>query len=442
MQALSQQSSSPSPRWFYVFIPHKLGSGLTATLLPLFVVQVMGGSVADVGYVTSLTTLAGVPGSILWGNLSDRLSRRRPFLLLGFPGFAIATLLIGLGHSVTHVLIFSALGGLLGAAIGPVASALVLDEVPEDQWPESLGRFNQIGGWSFVAGLVIGTAWLSLLPGRWGTEPAMRGLFLLAGGIALLSLVLTARWVREPTIIRKRRLFHPGLVGRLAVSVAERAMLYPPRMLYFVLRPAFLGEVRQHLKNTLGRYYLCSFLLFFAINVGFVPFPIFLTDVLGATNAQVFFIYLIKSTADALFYVPMGRLMQRRQGIGLQAQAAAVRVGIFGLYALLALVRPGPAGLVAVGLVHTLTGVTWAAIAVSGTTAVAVLSPKALEGRAMGLYNALIGAAGIVGSLAGGHLAQAFGYSASFGTGAVLMGLAAAWMWKLRAALQAERHEA
>lgn len=71
--------------------------------------------------------------------------------------------------------------------------------------------------------------------------------------------------------------------------------------------------------------------------------------------------------------------------------------------------------------------------------AVAVLSPKALEGRAMGLYNALIGGAGIVGSLAGGHLAQAFGYSASFGAGAVLMGLAAAWMWKLRTALQAER---
>jgi DHA1 family multidrug resistance protein-like MFS transporter len=426
------------PNWFYAFIPHKLGSGLTSTLLPLYVVQVIGGSVADVGRVTSLTALAGVPGSILWGNLSDRLGRRRPFLLMGFLGFSLATLLIGLGQSLAAILVLSALGGVLGAAIGPIASAAVLDEASQDQWPERLGRFNQIGGWSFVAGLVTGTIWLSLLPGRWGTAPAMRGLFLLAGGVALLSLIMTVLWLPEPPTVQFRRQFHPILVGRLAVSVVERVLFYPPRMLYFVLRPAFLGEVRGHLKNTLGRYYLCSFLLFLAINVGFVPFPIFLTDVLGASNAQVFLISLIKSTVDALFYVPMGRVMRRRRGIGLQAQAAAVRVGILGLYGLLALVRPGSAGLIVVGLVHTLTGVTWAAIAVSGTTAVAGLAPKELEGRAMGLYNAVIGAAGIAGSLAGGHLAQAFGYGVSFGTGALLMGLAAAWLWQLRAVVVAK----
>jgi hypothetical protein len=62
--------------------------------------------------------------------------------------------------------------------------------------------------------------------------------------------------------------------------------------------------------------------LFLSINVGFVPFPIFLTDALGATNAQVFLISLVKSTTDALFYVPMGRIVRRRRGIGLQAQAA------------------------------------------------------------------------------------------------------------------------
>jgi predicted MFS family arabinose efflux permease len=139
--------------------------------------------------------------------------------------------------------------------------------------------------------------------------------------------------------------------------------------------------------------------------------------------------------------VPMGRLMQRRLGIGLQAQAAAVRVGIFTLYAVLALVRPGPSGLLVVGLVHTLTGVTWAAIAVSGTTAVAIMTPKELEGRAMGLYNAIIGAGGIAGSMVGGNLAEALGYSVSFGVGALLMGLTAAWLWRLRTEIRGSRHE-
>jgi MFS family permease len=93
---------------------------------------------------------------------------------------------------------------------------------------------------------------------------------------------------------------------------------------------------------------------------------------------------------------------------------------------------------VAVALVHMLSGVTWAAIAVSGTTAVAVLAPKKVEGQALGLYNAIIGVAGIVGSLVGGHLAHAFGYAVSFGTATLLMGLTAAWLWRLRGAVLVE----
>ncbi len=421
-----------APAWFYAFIPHKLGGGLTATLLPLFVVQVVGGTVADVGQVTSLMALVSVPASILWGNLSDQLGRRRPFLLLGFLGFAVSTLLIGLVRSVPEVLLVSTLGALFSTTIAPVASALVLDDIPEDQWPESLGRFSQIGGWSFVVGLLMGTAWLALLPGRWGTGRAMRGLFLFAGVVAMLSLVLALKWLREPAAVRTRREFHPAFIGRLAVAVVERTLFHPPRLRYFVLRPAFLTEVWQHLRNALGHYYLCSFLLFLAINVGFVPFPIFLSDTLRATNAQVFFISLIKSTTDAFLYVPMGHLVRRRPGGGLLAQAAAVRVGIFGFFALIALVRPGPIILVIVALVHVFTGVTWAAITVSGTTAVAVLAPKGLESRAMGLYNAIIGAAGIVGSLVGGHLAETFGYGVSFGSAALLIGLTAAGLWRIR----------
>jgi MFS family permease len=436
---MSKVGQPAFPRWFYAFTPHKVGNGLTATLLPLFVVQGIGGSVADVGWVTSLTALASVPGSILWGNLSDRWGRRRPFLHLGFLGLGASLLLTGLGHTIMQVLILSALGGALGAAIGPVGSALVLDDAPQEEWPERLGRFNQIGGWSFVAGMLIGTLWLKLLPGHLGTGPAMRGLFLLGGGVTLLSMILTALCLQEPLVARARRQFHPSMAGKLVISVVERALFSSPRTLYFILRPAFLGEVREHLRDTLGRYYLCSFLLFLGGNVGFVGFPIFLTDVLGGSNAQVFLISLVKSATDALFYVPMGRVMQRRRGVGLQAQASAVRVVIFAIYAAMALLQLGPAGLIVVGLVHTLTGVTWAAIAVSGTTAVAVLAPKGLEGRAMGLYNAIIGAAAIVGAPIGGYLAKAFGYSAAFGAGALLMALTAVWLWRLRAAVQFDR---
>lgn len=431
-RATGHAASELAPAWFYAIIPYRLSVGLTSTLLPLFVVQVVGGTVADVGIVTALGPLVGVPAAVFWGNLSDRWRRRRPFLILGFLGYAVFTVLLGLTGSVAEVILVSMAGALLSTAIEPVASALVVDQLPEEIWAEAFGRYNRIGGWSLVTGLGVGMVWLALSPTWWDVAASMRGLFLFAGTTAALSLVLVLRFLREPAIVRRHRPFRRAFVGRMVVAVVERGLHSPSRLLYYVLRPAFLSDLRTHVRGSLGRYYLGTLLLFFAMALGFVPFPIFLTDVLGATSTQVFLVFLIKATTDAAFYVPMGRMVRRRSGVELLALASAVRVGILGAYALTALLWPGTRGLVPVSLIHLLTGVTWAAIAVAGTTAVATFAQKGLEGRAMGLYNAVLGLGWILGSLAGGWCAATFGYGASFGAAAVLMGMMAIWFWTLR----------
>jgi len=258
------------PTWFYAFIPYRLGVGLTATLLPLFVVQVVGGTVADVGYVAALGPLVGVPASILWGNLSDRLHVRRPFLFLGFLGFAASTMLLGFARSVWEVAVISMAGGLLSTAVEPVASALVLDQIPEDRWAESYGRLNQIGGWSFVAGMGVGAAWLAWGPQWRSAAASMRDLYLFAAVVASLSLLLVLRFLQEPAAVRGRRPFHPAFVGRLVVAVVELALHHPSRARVHVLRPGGLAGLHDHLRNALGRYYLASLLLFFTIAIGLV----------------------------------------------------------------------------------------------------------------------------------------------------------------------------
>ncbi|NLE76023.1 MAG: MFS transporter [Chloroflexi bacterium] len=436
-----QPSAFSTPLWFFALAPHKLALGLTATLLPLFVVQVVGGTVANVGQVSAVTALASVPGYALWGNLSDRLGRRRPFLFLGFTAYAAARFLFGLGQNVPQVLWLAMLEGLLGAAVAPVASALVLDHTPEEQWPEAIARYNQIGGWSLVLGSLLGTAWLALLTGPWGQEAAMRGLFFFAGAVATLSLLLTTLWLREPQAVRSRRPFDRRFIGRLTVSVVERALFHPHRQVLHILRPGVLGQIRSHLFSDLGRYYACSFLQFFAINTGFVTFPNFLTDGLGATSAQAFLVGMVKNTMDAAFYRPMGRRVRQQGGFKLLAQATTARIGIMAAFALLAITQPRPIGLALAGGIHAFTGATWAAIAVSGTAAAATLSPKGLGGRSLGLYNAFLGASGILGSLVSGYLARTYGYVASFGTAAALMTLSAVWLWHIQARAPARHPE-
>ena len=432
VRASGPAASKLAPAWFYAIIPYRLSVGLTSTLLPLFVVQVIGGTVADVGVVAALGPLVGVPAAVFWGNLSDRQRRRRPFLILGFLGYAVSTILLGLTSSVGEVILVSMTGALLSTAIEPVASALIVDQLPEGAWAEAFGRYNRIGGWSLVTGLGAGMLWLSVSPTWWDVAASMRGLFLFAGTTSALSLVLVLRFLREPAVVRRRRPFRRAFAGHLVVAVVERALHSPNRLLYHVLRPTSLSDLRAHATGSLGRYYLATLLLFFTMALGFVPFPIFLTDVLDATSTQVFLVFLIKAATDATFYVPMGRLVRRRSGVELLSLASAVRVGILGAYALVALLWPGPHSLVAVSLIFMLTGVTWAAIAVAGTTAVAVFAQKGLEGRAMGLYNAVLGLGWVSGSLAGGWCAATFGYGASFGSAAILMAMMVIWFWRLR----------
>lgn len=420
------------PLWFFAFVPYKVGESLLIMLLPLFIVQVVGGNVADFAKINALTSLVGMLGFIVWGNLSDWTGYRRIFLLMGFLGFTVCTSMLSFGNNISQVLLLTALGGFFMAAITPVGSALVLDSFPENQWSKFFGRFYQITGWSFVGSVLFGMSWLTFASKWFSTVAIMRGLLLFAGVVSSLSLILCLLWIPEPQIVRRHRKFSPKLIGQLTVGVIERrTIFYPARVLYFVFNRNSFKQVLQPLGSPLGRYYLCSLLLFFAFSVVFVSFPIFLTDTLKATNAQVFLIALVKSAIESWLYVPVGHRVNQNPGIKLLAQAIALRCGIFGIFAFVALMPPAPINLVFIGLTHILTGVTWAAISVSSSTTVGLLADKDKEGSAIGFYNAIIGAAGALGSLGSGYLSATFGYSVCFGTGALLAGLTSVWLWRL-----------
>jgi DHA1 family multidrug resistance protein-like MFS transporter len=422
------------PYWFYAFVPNRLGGGLIAPLTPLFVVQVLHGNLADVGWVASLTSLASAPASIIWGNLSDRLKQRLPFMLAGLIGFAIFTILTGLAGNVPQILVYSFLGSLLGTALGPTSAALLIENIPEDQWPVSFGWFNQIGGLSYVAGMLIGTVWLQYLPGILGNDLVMRGLFLFAGGMGLVSPFLAMIWIHEVRPVQnKPRQFVSGMIGRMAIRMVERTIYHFPSP-FLIFQQPFIKDLPKNLASALGKYYLYSFVLFFGINIAFMPFPLFLSQALNASNGQVFLINLAKSIVDTFFYVPMGNWMVRRRGLGLQAQAAALRAILFGLCGFLALIHAGQSGLFVIIFVQILNGISWAAISVSGPTSVADLSVRGTEARAIGTYNAVLGLAGITGNLAAGYIVQWQGYVVSFSLAAIIMLITGVLMWRLRLA--------
>src|SRR6266508_1236646 len=78
-----------SSRWFYSYLPQGIAGGATSALIPLFAYG-LGGSLSDVGIIAAATSIASVPAFMLWGSLSDRLGRRKIFLLIGFLGNTVS----------------------------------------------------------------------------------------------------------------------------------------------------------------------------------------------------------------------------------------------------------------------------------------------------------------------------------------------------------------
>src|SRR3970282_593777 len=93
------RTRSKDDRWFYAYLPNGMAGGATSPLIPLFT-RVLGGSVADVGAVAAAASIASVPAFMAWGSLSDRLHRRKVFVLIGFLGLALSLFLMGISRNV------------------------------------------------------------------------------------------------------------------------------------------------------------------------------------------------------------------------------------------------------------------------------------------------------------------------------------------------------
>lgn len=433
-KTLSLNLLSPT-RWFYAFLPSNVANGGTQSLTALFVTQVLGGNVATVGQVSALTSLAAAPSSIFWGRLSDRTRRHKAFIILGFLGFGIPTILMGLSWDVGQFYILSLVLGFLAMASPPVASTLLMASFPRNLWPEEFGRFNQVGGWGVLAGRALGFLWLLAFAGSLGSEMSMRTLFILCGALSLFSAFLVWQWIHDP-FQRENHSEVPQSFWRRIIPPVER-IRYLPGIVYSLFFPRSLHGFRLASRGALGLYYLSTFLLFFGFLVAYTPFPVFLVDVLGASNDQVFGLGVLNAIASTLSYGVMGRQASRLGNWRVLRAAAVGRVGIFALFGIVGLLLTGPLGLLAIALLHTLSGVLWAAIATAGAGAVAVLSPEDWAGRAMGIYNAVIMAAAIVGSFAGGEVANLLGYSPAFFLGSLAVATGAGILFQMSRA-QAE----
>ena len=202
-----------------------LGFSILIPILPYYVKH-FGASTIAVGVLFAVFALSQFLAGPLWGNVSDRIGRKRVLIIsqigatIGWAGLAFAPTLF-------WVFVARIIEGLSGGNIS-VTQAYVADRVE----PEQRSRAFAFVGAAFSAGLVLGPVAGGLLLARFGYAMP----FLLAAGLQVLTLFATIFFLPEDVaehgekaessgfidIARSLRDVHvsPVLVQKLAYSLA------------------------------------------------------------------------------------------------------------------------------------------------------------------------------------------------------------------------------
>ena len=402
--------------WFYSYLPQGVAGGATSALIPLFA-YALGGNLSDIGIIAAATSLASVPAFILWGSLSDRLGRRKVFLLIGFLGSGIASLAMGLSQTMSGFYLANLLAGFLGAASGPVGTVLLMETADRKEWPARLALVGRIGAVGWVAGLGLGVGWLVIGPQILGAEaPSMRALFVIGAALGLLAGLLAQLWTREPAVRVDRREVrlvdvHPRV---------EKGRFLPMRILHFISPTGQGAGVR--LPRSLRIYLICVFLLFGGFTAFYGFFPIFLTQVYGMGSPEIFAVYIASQATSIVAYPRVGRWISARGDRSTQLYAALGRSILFPSFLVVGLAAlPQTSRLGIAFALHAGVGLCWAVINVAGSTLVSRLAPENARAEAFGTYNAVQGFGSILGPLLGGFTAQLLGYAPAFGVSVALV---------------------
>ena len=382
------------PGWFYSFVPFKVATGGSSALMGLYLLE-LGGSASTVGLTFALASLASMLGALFWGRLSDRTLRRKPFILLGFASVPVFLALMAFVKTPGQLIALNTVYAFFLASTLSVPIALVLRSVRKHSWDYGIGKFNEISGWGWVLGLVLG-----FFLSRFLTIPQ---LLLTFAAISVPSIFMGKAMVREAPVYINRR-----SIAAFGNYVVEKARYFP----------SFILHTNFSLPRELRWFYLAFFLFWVSAGLYFPQMPVLLTEN-GFGREMVYLTLIANSAVAALNYTRVSLNMGGNKGgtlkKGLLLRAWAVLAVLTGL-----LVSPALLPLALAS--YALAGYSWTFIGVSSTAIVSEKASEKEKGSAMGTYNVVSSAGYITGSALSGALISGAGFGGAFGLGLLLLG--------------------
>jgi MFS family permease len=378
--------------WRLGFFFHEMAFGLLSIFIPLYVVRTLGGSLVELGIMTSMGLLLAIPASFFWGYICDKTRRYKAYILLSFMSATVIIYAFTLiGRSVVLFIVLYVVMQMLHVAHEAPKNVLISEHYSRQDWEKSFASYKKITEVGWLLGLLIGFV-ASIL-----SVSAAYTLFL-CSGLNLAAFVLTIFLVTDPLLIFERRL----------VSI-ERKIDYTDRgvraasQILDGYRPT--DKLKQESFLAIG-----VALVFFslALNTFLTPLPIFFAQKLASPPSLIYVIYMLNSGGAVAGYLFIGG-----RSMFTDAKTQVRRILLFQsalIFLLAAVVQLGFAMTLFSALVLVLLNFAYASYYILTISLSMALIPP---GRA-GLFDVLVGLGAATGCFLGPFLAQTLGFIPQF----------------------------
>ena len=351
-------------------------SELVHSLLPVFLVSVLGASMTSVGLIEGVAEATALITKIFSGTLSDYLGRRKALTTIGYGLAAITKPLFPLAGSVGMVLTARFIDRIGKGIRGAPRDALVADLSPPHLRGASFGLRQALDTVGAFAGPVVAIVAMGLLAND------IRAVFWIAVIPAFVSVTILLAFVHEP--------------GRRAGARVPRV---PLRLADIkTLSAAYWAVVTVGGVLTLARFSE-AFLVLRASEIGLaialVPLVLVVMNVAYAASAYPAGVWSDRA----------GRRVVLLAGVGVLFLSDVVLATASNVWVVM--------GGVALWGLHM--GLTQGLLA----TMVTDTAPPALRGTAFGVFNLVSGVALLVASVLAGLLWDRSGPSGTFAAGAI-----------------------
>ena len=359
-------------------------SEMIHSLLPVFLVSVLGASALSVGVIEGIAEATASVAKVFSGTISDWIGKRKPLVLLGYGLAALTKPLFPLANGVGAVLAARFVYRIGKGIRGAPRDALIADITPAASRGAAFGMRQSMDTVGAFAGPTLAVALMA------ASGDNFRFVFWIAVIPAMAAVAVILLFVREP-----ERPATPAHARRSPISREQMRRL----------DRRFWGVVTFAAVLTLARFSE-AFLLLRAGDTGlrarYIPAVLIVMNIAYAASAY-----------------PFGRMADRMSRRALLAWGIALLMA-----ADLVLAGAGSITLVLVGAV--LWGVHMGATQGILSAIIADRAPADLRGTAFGMFNLITGGALLGASLLAGVLWTTIGPAATFLAGAALAAIALA----------------